>query len=138
MIGDRNVRTLAAAKAYIATKISPQFQRLGYASYTLVRKTDQVKIGVCGLYDREGLAGIDLGFALLPDYEGQGYAYEAASRVKQAAYEDFGIQELSAITTQHNSASQKLLTKLGFTLSGTIQLTPDGEELLWYIAVKQV
>ena len=77
-IGDRNITSPDMAKDYILTKMQPQLERLGFSNYTLIRKMDHVKIGCCGLYDREGLEGIDIGFAFLPEYEGKGYAYEAA------------------------------------------------------------
>ncbi len=130
-IGDRNVRTLEAAGKYIREKITPQFERLGFANYTLVRKTDGVSVGTCGLYDREGLDGIDIGFALLPAYERQGYAFEAASRLMEAA-RDFGIGNISAITTPANISSQNLLDKLGLKLTGTVRLKGDDQELLLY------
>ena len=73
-IGDRNIKTVESAKAYILEKMKPQLERLGYSNYTIIRKIDNVKIGTCGLYDREGLEGIDIGFAFLPEYEKKGYA----------------------------------------------------------------
>ena len=69
-IGDRNIKSVEMAKDYIASKMHPQLERLGYGNYTLIRKIDGVKIGSCGLYDREGLEGINIGFAFLPEYEG--------------------------------------------------------------------
>lgn len=112
-IGDRDIRSLESARAYIRNHIGDQYKRLGFGNYTLVRKTDQVPLGCCGLYDREGVPGIDLGFALLPAFEVQGYAYEAASRLKEAALTDFYLQEIYGITNPDNLASQKLLQKLG-------------------------
>lgn len=108
-IGDRNIKTLKSAQTYITTKMTPQLQRLGYSNYTVITKADREKIGSCGLYDREGLDGIDLGFAFLPEYEGQGYAFEASHRVLQAAFQEFGLAQLSAITAKDNYASQQLL-----------------------------
>jgi hypothetical protein len=46
--------------------MTPQLKKLGFSSYTVIRKTDNAKVGSSGLYDREGLEGIDLGFAFLP------------------------------------------------------------------------
>ncbi len=131
-IGDRNVKSVNDAAVYINTKMMPQLKRLSYSNYTLIRKEDQVKIGVCGLYDREGLDGIDIGFALLPDFEKMGYALEAALRIKKAAFEEFGIEAISAVTSKENVASQKLLEKLGLKLMGTTLLPNDDEELLVY------
>ena len=46
--------------------MTPQFERLGYSNYTLIRKQDNQKIGTGGLYDRLGLKGLilDLQFFL--------------------------------------------------------------------------
>lgn len=135
-IGDRHVKTLDDAVNYIKTRMLSQLERLGYANYTLVRKEDKQKIGTCGLFDREGLEGIDIGFAFLPAYEKKGYAFEAASRIKEAAFDEFGIKMISAITTKDNVSSQRLLEKLGLKLTGTTQLPDDDEELLVYKAEK--
>ena len=131
-IGDRNVKSIVEAREYINNKMLPQFERLGFANYTVVRKIDGAKIGICGLYDRDGLDGLDLGFAFLPEYEGQGFAFEAANYLKQLAFAELGINELIAITSQDNRLSQKLLEKLDFTYVGIIQLPNDNEDLCLY------
>jgi len=131
-IGDRHVNTLEEAKNYIETRMLPQLKRLGYSNYTLVRNSDGALLGTCGLYDREGLEGIDIGFALLPQFESQGYGYEAARKLKEAAFDDFGIDQLQGITSKENIASQKLLKKLGFNLVGTTRLPNEKEDLFLF------
>lgn len=131
-IGDRNVRTIAQAEEWISTKITPQFERLGFGNYIVIRKSDRVKMGACGLYDREGVVGIDLGFAFLPEYEGQGYGFEAASKIKDAAFHTFSLKQLSAITVPDNHSSIKLLEKLGFAFQKMIRLPNDETELMLY------
>lgn len=131
-IGDREISSATSAKDYIKTKMLPQLQRLGYSNYTIFQKSDNTKIGTCGLYDREGLDGIDIGFAFLPQYEGRGLAYEAANRLKKAAFEEFEIEEIKAITSKENISSQRLLEKLGLEMAGFISLPDDDEELLLY------
>jgi [ribosomal protein S5]-alanine N-acetyltransferase len=131
-IGDRKIRSVEDAKDYIKSRIQPQLEKLGYGNYTVIRKSDQVKLGVCGLYDREGLEGIDIGFAFLPEHEGKGYALEAAQEIKRAGLEEFGISQLRAIATRDNVASQRLLEKLGFQFTKTVQLPNDTEELMLF------
>lgn len=133
-IGDRNVKSIENARDYIKDKMIPQLERLGYSNYTIIRKEGHKKIGTCGLYDREGLEWIDIGFAFLPDYEKKGFAFEASTRIKEAAFTDFGIEIISAITTKENIESQKLLEKLGLKLIGTTTIPNDDEELLLYKA----
>jgi len=135
-VGDRNINSLQDAAQYIRDKMLPSLKKNGYSSYTLIRKSDNAKLGTCGLYDREGLEGIDIGFGLLPDYEGQGFAFESANRLKEAAFEEFGIKTLNAITSKKNISSQKLIEKLGLVLAGTTTLPNETEEILLYKAFK--
>ncbi len=131
-IGDRNVHTTEDAIQYIKNRISPQFEKLGFSNYTLIRKSDGLKIGSCGLYDREGVEGIDIGFALLPAFEGLGYGFESASKVLEIGRTKFNIDSFSAITTKNNLASQRLIEKLGLRYIKTIRIPNDEEELLLY------
>jgi RimJ/RimL family protein N-acetyltransferase len=115
----------------------PQLESFGYATYTLIRKSDHRKIGTCGLYDREGLEGIDLGFALLPQYEKNGFATEALNKLMDAAFNEFGLEVISAITSKDNLSSQKILEKLGFKFKGMKRLPTNKEELRLYKKAKE-
>ena len=110
-IGDRKIRSIADAEEYIENKMTPQLKKLGYSNYIVIRKSDGKKLGTCGLYDREGFDGIDIGFAFLPQYERNGYAYESAHKMMEVAKKHFKIDHISAITTKENIVSQKLLEK---------------------------
>jgi len=131
-IGDRKVKTLAQAKKYITTKLRPQIDKLGYGTFTVIRKSDGVKLGTCGLYDREGIEGIDIGFAFLTQYEKNGYAYESSNKLKQVALNKFNLKHINAITTVKNISSQKLLEKLGLKYIKMIQLADEGEQVMLY------
>lgn len=131
-IGDRAVHSLEEAADYVRTKMLPQLESLGFGNYTLVRKTDGAKMGSSGLYNRDGLEGVDIGFAMLPEFEGKGYAFEAANQLMQLAKEEFELSKVSGITLETNKASQRLLEKLGLKFSKMIQLPNDNEELMLY------
>lgn len=131
-IGDRGVNTIEEATLYITMRMKPQMERLGFSNYTIIRRSDFAKIGICGLYDRAGLDGFDIGFALLPEFEGNGYAFEAASKLKQVAFDELGLTEIQAITSQDNTASQKLIEKLGLEFIGLVRLPNDTEDLFLY------
>ena len=132
-IGDRNVTTPEEAKAYIENRMMPQLLRLGYGNYTITRKQDGAKIGSCGLYDREGLEGIDIGFALLPDFEKQGYGFEVVNRIKDFAVNDLQLTQISGITTKDNISSQNLLVKIGLQFEKYVTIPNDAEELCLYV-----
>lgn len=131
-IGDRKVKTIEDAQKYIADKMTPQLKKLGYGNYLIIRKSDNKKMGTCGLYDREGLEGIDIGFAFLPEYEKMGYAFESANKIKDEGINRFGIKKLVAITTKENIESQKLIEKLGLQLVKIVNIPNDEEDLLLY------
>ena len=83
-------------------------------------------IGICGLFKRENLDDPDIGFAVLPDYCGKGYAGEAAAAVVNYARDDLGLGVLTAIVSPDNAASIGLIEKLGLRFERMI--TMPGEE----------
>ena len=131
-IGDRNVHSIQDAKDYIAQRMTPQLERTGFSNYTVIRQRDQLALGCCGLYDREGLEGVDIGFSFLPAYEGKGYAFEAAQCLQEAAFSVFNLPKVGAITMEENTSSIKLLHKLGLEFVKKIKLDADAQELLYY------
>ncbi len=131
-VGDRELHNIEDARNYIETKMISQLTRLGYSNYTILRKSDQKKVGICGLYKREGLDGIDIGFALLPGAEKKGYAFEASKKIVNAAFTVFGLTKLYGITLRENLDSQQLLLKLGFTYLKDIMIPNDEEELMLF------
>lgn len=128
-IGDRNIKSIKNAEQYITAKMLPQLEKLGYSNNTVIRKIDQIKIGTCGLYNREGVEGVDIGFAFLPQYENKGYAYESTSNLITFAQNEFNIQKISAITLPENKSSQKLLRKLGLKFIKMIKIPNDDADL---------
>lgn len=129
-IGDRGVHSIADAKQYIKEKILPAYAVPGCGPILAIRKSDGVILGNVGTYDRPGLEGVDFGFAFLPQFHGQGYAYEASKAgINWAA--QHGHHELLAITLPSNAPSLKLLKKLGFQREPElIRLPHDEEELV--------
>lgn len=56
----------------------------------------------------------ELGFALAQDVHGQGYAAEAAAAVLRLAFDDLGFHRVTAVCVADNTASARLLQRLGF------------------------
>lgn len=131
-IGDRNIHSTEDAALYIREKMMPQYERLGFGNYVVFKKSDNMKIGTCGLYDRDGLEGVDLGFAFLPEFVSQGYGYESAMAIMSAAKSQFNLSGLVAITLSENIPSQKLLEKLGFKSQGLLNRDGFSKEMLLY------
>ena len=131
-IGDRNVHTIEDAESYIKKNYLSSYDKHGYGSYTVRLKDTGETIGACGLYKREGLDHPDIGFAFLSEFEGKGFGYESAAAIMDYAQNILGIYKILGFTTHYNTASIKLLEKLGLQQSGTYHFKDDPEELLLF------
>jgi len=131
-IGDRGIRTLAAARdAIVAGPVAMQAAR-GHSVYLVELKATGAPIGTAGLIKRDTLADVDLGYGFLPPYFGRGYAIEAARALLVHARDDLKLRRLQAITSPHNDASHALLLKIGMLYQGQRKLTPDASETRLY------
>jgi [ribosomal protein S5]-alanine N-acetyltransferase len=130
-IGDRGVRSPAAAEVYIRNHIRAHYQTYGYGLYAVQLKAQALPIGLCGLLKRDFLPAPDLGFALLPEYVGAGYACESARALLMHAQNNLGISRLYAIVKRGNHRSISLLGRLGFRHQGAC-LLPEGVEIELY------
>lgn len=113
-IGDRGVKNLEDAKNYILTGPMAMYERFGFGLFLTELKPDGISMGICGLLKRDTLDDVDIGFAFLPEYWGQGYALEAAEATMAFGRRQ-GIKRIIAITSPENVSSMKLLRKLGMT-----------------------
>jgi len=84
-------------------------------------------IGCCGLrpYDLQNDT-YELGFHIVSDQWGRGYASEAARAVIEYAFKTFNINELIAGHHPENMASAHLLQKLEFVYGGDEYYNPTG------------
>lgn len=114
-IGDKGVYTLESAREALRTGPMAMQEQLGYSLWLVLRKEDGVAIGMCGLIKRDTLPDTDIGYAYLPAFWGQGYAWEAASATLAFAREQVGLPRLLGIVSPHNIASSQLLQKLGMS-----------------------
>ena len=78
----------------------------------------------------KNLEHADLGFALLPIYEGFGYAFEATYAIMEFGESELDFKKVMAICMETNQRSLQLLSKLGFKKIDTITPSEASEELL--------
>jgi RimJ/RimL family protein N-acetyltransferase len=124
-IGDKKVRNLEDARQYILTGPMASYERHGLGLLAVELKASQTPIGMCGLLKREELPEPDIGFAYLPDFWGQGFAFEAAKAVMNDARDSLKLNRVLAIVNPDNDASIKLLERLGLKferLKGDVKL----------------
>lgn len=129
-IGDRNVHSPEDAVRYITDGPMAMYAKYGFGLFLVVLKGSDTPIGMCGLLKRDTLEHADIGFAFLPEYWGQGYAYEAAAATMAYGQKQHGLNKIIAITSPDNASSIKLLKKLGLVEKEIIQLPGYSGETL--------
>jgi RimJ/RimL family protein N-acetyltransferase len=128
-IGDKKVRTVQDAEQYILNGPIASYERHGFGLCLVELKESHTPIGMCGLLKRAELPDPDIGFAFLPDFWNQGFAFEAAAAVMKDARERLKLPRILAITNQDNEPSIKLLQKLGLQIERLIKMSTDSTEL---------
>lgn len=131
-IGDRNIRSLHQAENYLVNGPIKSYTQHGFGLYLVSLKHGSTPIGMCGLIKRETLQDADLGFSMLPEFEGLGYAFEAASAILIFAKNTLHLKRLLAITSTDNNRSAGLLSRLGFVFQKNIIHGNEKEELMLF------
>jgi RimJ/RimL family protein N-acetyltransferase len=96
----------------------------------VVRATDTGRVAgrvLLRVMPLEGIDEIELGYSFDPEYWGQGLATEIAQACMTTAQRHFGFSRFVSVTHPANSASQRVLRKLGFVDCGPTAL--DGNPL---------
>jgi RimJ/RimL family protein N-acetyltransferase len=73
----------------------------------------------------------ELGWALAREHWGQGYATEAASAVRDWAYDELGVGKLISLIAPANVRSERLAERLGCTRGDTVELWDTGPAVVW-------
>ena len=133
-IGDRGVRTIDDARAYILKGPLASYEKFGFGLWMVETKSAAAPIGICGLLKRDVLADVDIGYALLPEFWSQGYALESASAVMSYASEKLGLKRVVAVANSDNQSSIRLLEKMGFKYERMVRLSADAPEIKLFAA----
>jgi RimJ/RimL family protein N-acetyltransferase len=133
-IGDRGVRTIVDAQAYIQKGPLASYEKFGFGLWLIELKSEGTPIGICGLLKRDVLEDVDIGYALLPEFCSQGYAFESASAVMLYASEKLGLKRVVAVTNAANKSSIRLLEKMGFKYERMVQLSDGAPKIKLFAA----
>jgi len=131
-VADRGIRTLEQARAAIEAGPLRLYAEYGYGPFRVRRREDGVDMGICGLFRRDGLEEPDIGFAILPDFCGKGFGFEASAAVLEHARDTLGLSCVTAIVSPHNEASIGLLGKLGMHYERPIRMPGDDHDVSFY------
>lgn len=139
-IGDRYVFSIDDACNYLRKGFLLSYANNGFGYYVARLKTNLLPVGIGGFLKKPSLENPDFGFALLPNYYGQGLAIEYGRAILDYGIQNFRFRVLDAVTTPDNIRSIRLLEKLEFKDHGIVK-SDVGEQNLrlfrWRIAAGQ-
>lgn len=90
----------------------------GLGVWRAARRDSGEFIGWFCLEHGRGTCDLELGYRLLPDAWGKGYATEVTQALLRYAFEDLGVFRVIAVTHPDNTASQRVLLKSGLADGG--------------------
>lgn len=127
-IGDRKIHSIADAEKYFLTGTISSYETHGFGLFKVSLKKSRQPIGINGLLKRPHLDHPDIGFAFLPEFEGNGFAAESSDAILNWATSSKKLSTILAITLPSNTRSIALLKRLGFSKIATFY--KDDEELI--------
>ncbi|MEX0653564.1 MAG: GNAT family N-acetyltransferase [Phycisphaeraceae bacterium] len=98
------------------------WQAHGYGQWMWFEKGSDAFVGRMGVNWTEstGEREMELAYAIMPGFWGQGLATEASTAVVDLAFHEIGVDELVLFTLEHNAGSRRVAEKLGFQETGTV------------------
>jgi RimJ/RimL family protein N-acetyltransferase len=139
-LGKSPIKSIEEARQVIAF-IREQYITNGIGRWAMVDKASSKFIGWAGLKlvcdtVNNHTNFYDLGYRLIKNYWGKGYATEAAIACRNYGFNKLNQPALYAITDVGNVNSVKVLEKAGFTCSETFNY--DGEPHFWLEAKREL
>ena len=132
-IGDKGVRSLDDARAYILNGPMSSYAKHGYGLYRVDLKENGEPIGICGLLKRDTLDDVDIGLALLEKFRGRGFATESAAAVMEYGRRALRLERIVAITSPDNDASIRVLGKIGLRFDKMIRMPGSSEDTRLFV-----
>ena len=125
LVNGDEFKTDEAAINFIRWQNNPG--RLLIQFYIWLKQTDQC-IGRVYIHAKPEINDeVEIGYGILEEYRNQGYATEAAKAAVWYAFERAEQEVLTAIVSSDNTASRRVIEKLGFINGGIRTVYHDGE-----------
>ena len=98
-------------------RIKREFAVYGYGLFAVRERTGGHFVGFVGLhrfdFDADFAPGVEIGWRLLPEYWGQGYAPEMAAACLAYARDTLHLKKVFSFTAVQNRPSERVMQKLG-------------------------
>lgn len=88
-----------------------QSDRIGFCA--VIEKESGRFAGWCGLWQLKETLEIEVGYALMAEFRGRGYALEAARGCLDYGFNELGLNKIVAVARPENRASWTVMERLG-------------------------
>lgn len=136
-LGNRPIKTKTEAQNVI-NSVKQQYKERGIGRFTVIEKATGNFVGWSGLrlnteYNMNGFTTYyDVGYRLIEDYWGKGYATESGKAAVNYAFDVLNLKHLYATTHIDNQASHNALLKIGLHYLNDFYFEPEKMTLRWY------
>ena len=98
-------------------RVKSRWENYGYSWWTIKEKASGAIVGAACLQHLANVEGapLEIGWRLVPEQNGKGYATEAAKAIIDFAAEQTGATYLVAVADPENLPSQRVMQRLGMT-----------------------
>jgi RimJ/RimL family protein N-acetyltransferase len=104
---------------------------MGFGYWALEEKQSGIFAGCTGLWKSYGWPEMELGYWIMPEYHGKGFASEAGQRAIDYAFNEMGRNTLVSYISPENEASKKVARGLGAFYEETMELLHFGAHEVW-------
>ena len=93
-----------------------------FSYWAVIREEDDQFLGICGLLKQiiRGVSEVEVGYRLLDQFWGQGYATEAAQACLDYANDQLNLPSVIALIRPENIPSSKVALRLGMKPEGNV------------------
>ncbi|KGT93898.1 guanosine monophosphate synthetase [Erwinia typographi] len=99
------------------SRVHDRWEKYGFSWWAIKEKTSEAIVGAACLQYLANVEGapLEIGWRLIPEHHGKGYATEAANAIITFAAERIGATYLVAVADPENISSQHVMKRLGMT-----------------------
>lgn len=107
--------------ATLMRQLLSKFSERGFGQWGVVPKSTGELIGYCGLRYLSKTDDVELLYGIAADCWGRGFVTEAARASLRFGFEVAGLERIVAVALPENTASRRVMEKLGMRLEGHVR-----------------
>ncbi len=125
-------KSIEDAQSFIQTII--ENGKKNDAFYWAISLDDKLIGTICLFEIKDDKSQAEIGYELLPPYQGNGYMQEAISKVLEFGFQNLGMNSIAAYTHAENKGSINLLEKFNFSKKSTTDNNADNNFIVFRLS----